>query len=111
MLKQLLLSKRQAGSVSPTYAVLQHVMAPLYFFVLGQFSTLSSSPILCFQGQCFVAINPENFAPGFNDRMSDLLSIHRGMEPVSRGHCYDVKTINSWENVWMMINDCNPFVV
>nr|XP_046250568.1 uncharacterized oxidoreductase YjmC-like [Scatophagus argus] len=32
-------------------------------------------------GQCFVAINPENFAPGFNDRMSDLLSIHRGMDP------------------------------
>ncbi|KAG8012839.1 hypothetical protein GBF38_020753, partial [Nibea albiflora] len=32
-------------------------------------------------GQCFVAINPENFAPGFSDRMSDLLSIHRGMEP------------------------------
>ncbi|XP_035521294.1 uncharacterized oxidoreductase YjmC-like [Morone saxatilis] len=32
-------------------------------------------------GQCFVAINPENFAPGFNDRMSDLLSIHRGLDP------------------------------
>lgn len=31
-------------------------------------------------GQCFVAINPENFAPGFNERMSDLLSIHRGMD-------------------------------
>ncbi|KAJ0069609.1 hypothetical protein NL108_011109, partial [Boleophthalmus pectinirostris] len=32
-------------------------------------------------GQCFVAINPENFAPGFTDRMSDLLSIQRGMDP------------------------------
>lgn len=32
-------------------------------------------------GQCFVAINPENFAPGFSDRMSDLLSIHRDMDP------------------------------
>ncbi|XP_041965033.1 uncharacterized oxidoreductase YjmC-like [Alosa sapidissima] len=32
-------------------------------------------------GQCFVAINPENFAPGFNDRMSDLLSLHRHLEP------------------------------
>lgn len=32
-------------------------------------------------GQCFVAINPENFAPGFNDRMSDLLNIQRTMEP------------------------------
>ncbi|KAM9854424.1 putative oxidoreductase YjmC [Aulostomus maculatus] len=32
-------------------------------------------------GQCFVAINPENFAPGFTDRMSDLLSIQRGLDP------------------------------
>ncbi|XP_063052850.1 uncharacterized oxidoreductase YjmC-like isoform X2 [Engraulis encrasicolus] len=32
-------------------------------------------------GQCFVAINPENFAPGFNDRMSDLLSLHRDLHP------------------------------
>lgn len=40
----------------------------------------------CSQGQCFVAINPNSFAAGFNDRMSDLLSIQRGMEPVS-GSC------------------------
>ncbi|XP_070827848.1 uncharacterized oxidoreductase YjmC-like [Chaetodon trifascialis] len=32
-------------------------------------------------GQCFVAINPENFAPGFCERMSDLLSIQRGLDP------------------------------
>ncbi|XP_064168141.1 uncharacterized oxidoreductase YjmC-like [Anguilla rostrata] len=32
-------------------------------------------------GQCFVAINPENFAAGFNDRMSDLLTLHRNLEP------------------------------
>ncbi|XP_019912127.1 uncharacterized oxidoreductase YjmC isoform X2 [Esox lucius] len=32
-------------------------------------------------GQCFVAVNPANFAPGFNDRMSDILSLHRGLEP------------------------------
>ncbi|XP_074534138.1 putative oxidoreductase YjmC [Halichoeres trimaculatus] len=31
-------------------------------------------------GQCFVAINPENFAPEFNKRMSDLLSIQREMD-------------------------------
>ncbi|XP_030622855.1 uncharacterized protein LOC115806306 [Chanos chanos] len=36
-------------------------------------------------GQCFVAINPENFAPGFSDRMSDLLSLHRNLEPVEPG--------------------------
>lgn len=38
---------------------------------------------VCSQGQCFVAIDPNSFASGFNDRMSDLLAIHRGMEPVS----------------------------
>lgn len=32
-------------------------------------------------GQCFVAINPENFALGFTERMSDLMSIHRKMVP------------------------------
>ncbi|XP_062277392.1 uncharacterized oxidoreductase YjmC-like, partial [Scomber scombrus] len=36
-------------------------------------------------GQCFVAINPENFAPGFSDRMSDLLSIQRGLDPADPG--------------------------
>ncbi|XP_060770350.1 uncharacterized oxidoreductase YjmC-like [Neoarius graeffei] len=32
-------------------------------------------------GQCFVALSPAFFADGFNDRMSDLLSIHRNLEP------------------------------
>uniref|UniRef100_A0A4W4DP13 Malate dehydrogenase n=2 Tax=Electrophorus electricus TaxID=8005 RepID=A0A4W4DP13_ELEEL len=36
-------------------------------------------------GQCFVAVNPEHFAPGFNDRMSHLLSLHRNLEPVDPG--------------------------
>ncbi|XP_011474188.1 uncharacterized protein LOC101173859 isoform X1 [Oryzias latipes] len=31
-------------------------------------------------GQCFVAINPDNFAAGFNERMSDLLSIQRNQD-------------------------------
>lgn len=35
-------------------------------------------------GQCFVAINPDNFATGFNDRMSDLLSIQRTLEPADQ---------------------------
>uniref|UniRef100_A0A3B5PSL1 Uncharacterized protein n=1 Tax=Xiphophorus maculatus TaxID=8083 RepID=A0A3B5PSL1_XIPMA len=34
-------------------------------------------------GQCFVAINPENFAPGFNERLSALLSIHPEADPGS----------------------------
>ncbi|PSN40099.1 hypothetical protein C0J52_13746 [Blattella germanica] len=32
-------------------------------------------------GQCFVAINPECFAPGFQDRLSNLLNALRKMEP------------------------------
>ncbi|XP_066557161.1 uncharacterized oxidoreductase YjmC isoform X2 [Amia ocellicauda] len=36
-------------------------------------------------GQCFVAINPESFASGFKDRMSDLLSLHRNLEPAEVG--------------------------
>ncbi|KAM9495185.1 LOW QUALITY PROTEIN: putative oxidoreductase YjmC [Clarias gariepinus] len=32
-------------------------------------------------GQCFVALIPAFFADGFNDRMSDLLSIHRNLKP------------------------------
>ncbi|XP_018620796.1 uncharacterized protein LOC108942142 [Scleropages formosus] len=34
-------------------------------------------------GQCFVALDPANFAPGFKGRMSDLLSLHRGLEPAN----------------------------
>lgn len=33
-------------------------------------------------GQCFVAIDPNAFAPGFEDRMSDLMNICRKQEPV-----------------------------
>jgi len=33
-------------------------------------------------GQCFVAINPEAFEDGFTDRMSDLMSYCRNLEPV-----------------------------
>lgn len=35
-------------------------------------------------GQCFVAINPACFAPGFEGRMSDLNSILRNMSRVRR---------------------------
>lgn len=59
----------------------------LLLFGIYGFTVLLSS-VLCTQGQCFVAINPENFAPGFTDRMSDLLSIQRGMDPVSRPCSY-----------------------
>jgi len=33
-------------------------------------------------GQGFVAINPDCFAPGFEERLSDLLGILRGLPPV-----------------------------
>lgn len=34
-------------------------------------------------GQAFIAINPKVFADGFENRMSDLMSHLRNMEPVS----------------------------
>ncbi|KAJ9601526.1 hypothetical protein L9F63_000269, partial [Diploptera punctata] len=33
-------------------------------------------------GHCFVVINPDCFAPGFNERMSNLMNALRSMEPV-----------------------------
>ncbi|KAI0220650.1 Delta(1)-pyrroline-2-carboxylate/Delta(1)-piperideine-2-carboxylate reductase [Lamellibrachia satsuma] len=33
-------------------------------------------------GQCFLAIDPEAFAPGFQDRMQDMIDICRASEPV-----------------------------
>lgn len=33
-------------------------------------------------GQCFAAINPEVFAPGFQDRVSECLNTWRNLEPV-----------------------------
>lgn len=37
------------------------------------------------QGQCFVAINPECFAPGFEDRMAGLMSDLRGQDVAEQG--------------------------
>lgn len=36
-------------------------------------------------GQCFIAINPENFAEGFEDRMAQLVSDLRHQEPAVEG--------------------------
>lgn len=33
-------------------------------------------------GQCFIAVDPDCFAPGFQERMSDLMSYLRKMDPV-----------------------------
>lgn len=33
-------------------------------------------------GHCFIAIDPSCFAPGFEDRLSDLMTSIRNMEPV-----------------------------
>ena len=35
-----------------------------------------------FQGQCFIAVNPEVFAPGFSDRLDDLVNTCRDLDPV-----------------------------
>lgn len=67
--------------MSLTKTMLCRIIVPFTLYWIS--SQCRHYPFHVFQGQCFVAINPENFAPGFSDRMSDLLSIHRGMEPVS----------------------------
>ncbi|ESO82499.1 hypothetical protein LOTGIDRAFT_223255 [Lottia gigantea] len=41
----------------------------------------SSHTELADLGQCFVAIDPSAFAPGFTDRMSDLIDTCRGLDP------------------------------
>jgi LDH2 family malate/lactate/ureidoglycolate dehydrogenase len=33
-------------------------------------------------GHCFVALNPTYFAPGFEERLSDLMNFIRNMQPV-----------------------------
>ena len=36
-------------------------------------------------GQCFVAVDPSCFAPGFEGRMQDLMGHVRSMEPAKEG--------------------------
>ena len=36
-----------------------------------------------FQGHCFVAIDPNAFEEGFTDRMSELMSFCRNLDPVN----------------------------
>ncbi|XP_025831131.1 uncharacterized protein LOC108734416 [Agrilus planipennis] len=38
----------------------------------------------CNLSQCFVAIDPENFAPLFNDRLQDLMDYLRNLEPLDK---------------------------
>ena len=40
-----------------------------------------------FQGQCFVALDPSVFAPGFEDRLSSLMNYCRVLDPVSLCYC------------------------
>ena len=56
-------------------------------------------PNLLFQGQCFMAVNPEMFAPGFGDRSSDLLSHLRNLEPVSEANSQDGQQL-FFEKIW-----------
>ena len=46
--------------------------------VLKRFNIFSFS----FKGQCFVAIDPSVFAPGFEDRLSSLMNFCRTLDPV-----------------------------
>ena len=37
---------------------------------------------LFIQGQCFIAVDPDAFAPGFGARMQDLMDMMRSLETV-----------------------------
>jgi LDH2 family malate/lactate/ureidoglycolate dehydrogenase len=54
-------------------------------------------------GQCFVAIDPQFFAPGFEDRMSALMVHLRGMQPVS--HC--TSALQPRDNTVLLSYPCN----
>ncbi|CAB3403938.1 unnamed protein product [Caenorhabditis bovis] len=41
-------------------------------------------------GQCFVAIDPEAFAPGFNGRLQDFINTMRGLPPAEPGKPVEV---------------------
>lgn len=43
-------------------------------------------------GQCFVAIDPKRFAPGFETRLSEIMDNIRKMEPVST---LKIKTVSN----------------
>ncbi|XP_064617592.1 uncharacterized oxidoreductase YjmC-like isoform X2 [Liolophura sinensis] len=46
------------------------------------FTSILSGATCSPNGHCFVAIDPDAFAPGFVDRMSDLMGICRSLEPI-----------------------------
>lgn len=45
------------------------------------------------QGQCFIAVDPNAFAPGFEGRMQDLMNICRSSEPVCK---FNKTLFSSW---------------
>jgi hypothetical protein len=47
-------------------------------------------------GQCFIAVNPEMFAPGFSDRLQDLMDFMRKMEPVSAVLLFYSTLLEDW---------------
>ena len=49
---------------------------------LISFQIVSGFAFLFHQGHCFVAVNPQMFADGFEDRMQCLMDQYRNMEPV-----------------------------
>jgi hypothetical protein len=59
-----------------------------------------------FQGQCFVAVDPEAFAPGFADRLSDLMQHCRNLEPVSLyiGCRKHLSPLVRWYVIWILLS-------
>ena len=51
--------------------------AILHYFIYSRRNILR-----CFQGHCFIAVDPNCFAPGFDMRLTDLIQQMRGLEKV-----------------------------
>lgn len=49
-------------------------------------------------GQVFIAVDPNCFAPGFEDRMSDFNGILRNLPRVNNCHYFFIFSIKQFEN-------------
>lgn len=43
---------------------------------------MMDSNIFLFQGQCFIAVNPDGFAPNFESRLQEFIDTMRGLKSV-----------------------------
>ncbi len=73
------------------------VCVPITSLTLLLFGTLPFIYHILFQGQCFIAVDPNAFAPGFKERLQDYVDICRGQEPVSEIQIRLFKILYTWK--------------